>query len=87
MAINNNKVIHYKIVENSANSMDFKNFLLEINAKYVLKNHNLLKDNARIHHAKIIKSIINEMKSTSLFNVSYCYEKECIPFHNNMAVK
>jgi len=74
MAINNNKVIHYKIINNSANSKDFKIFLLETNKKYVLKNHNLLMDNARIHHAKIIKSLINDMKCTALFNVPYCPE-------------
>lgn len=74
MAINNNKVVHYKIIENSANSEDFKNFLLEMNKKYNLKNQNLLMDNARIHHAKIIKLLISEMNSIPLFNVPYCPE-------------
>jgi len=74
MVIDNKRVIHYKIIKDSANADDFKKFITEINKKYNLKNKYLLLDNARIHHAKIVKSLINEIKSTLLFNVPYCPE-------------
>ena len=74
MALNNKKIIHYKLIIGSANAIDFQNFILETNKKYNLKNHYLLMDNARIHHAKINKSIIQKLQSYILFNVPYCPE-------------
>jgi len=71
MAITNKRVIHYTIITNSANAKDFKNFILDTNKKYNLKNKYILMDNARIHHAKINKYVINNLKSNTIYNVLY----------------
>ena len=60
-AINNKKIIHFKIIKGSANANIFKNFLEELIQKGI-HNKYLLLDNARIHHAKLVKDYI---KNTS----------------------
>ena len=71
--ISNNRIIHYDIIKNSANAMDFKNFIINvINKSPDIKY--LLVDNARIHHSKIVKDYINTTEKELLFNVPYTPE-------------
>jgi transposase len=72
-AINNKKVIAYDLVEGSINAIKFNSFL----EKYIyieeFKDHHLLLDNARIHHAKIVKH--NENKTIPfIYNIPYSPE-------------
>ena len=70
-AISNKKIVHYKIVNNSATSEIFLDFIKKIpnkNGKY------LFLDNARIHHSKIVSKYVKDKKINLLFNVPYCPE-------------
>ncbi len=67
-AISNKKVIHYKIINNSAKADTFLDFLKNIpntNNKY------LFLDNAVIHHSKIVKEYVKANNLNLLFNVPY----------------
>ena len=71
--MSNNKIIHYDIIKDSANAIDFKNFIMNVinkspNIKY------LLVDNARIHHSHIVLDYINTTNKELLFNVPYTPE-------------
>jgi transposase len=72
-AINNHKVVHYKIVPGSVNAEIFKTFIDEITKKGY-KNYYFLLDNARIHHSKIVKNNIIESQNEILYNVAYMPE-------------
>jgi len=73
MAINNNKIIHYEIIKNSANAIQFKNFINTLVDKGV-NNKYLLVDNARIHHSSIVKDYIKTTTNTLLYNAPYTPE-------------
>jgi transposase len=70
-AISNKKIVHYKIIKNSANSVIFLDFIKSIPN---IKNKYLFLDNARIHHSKIISSHVKENNIKLLFNVPYSPE-------------
>jgi transposase len=53
MAISNNEVIAYKINHNSFNAEQYKLFLEENKSKFM--NKQLLQDNVRFHHSRIVK--------------------------------
>ena len=72
-AINEKKIVHYEIIKNSANAIDFKNFIINLVNKGI-NNKYLLLDNARIHHATIIKDYIKDTNNKLLFNVPYTPE-------------
>lgn len=71
-AISNKQLLHHKILNNSANAIDFKQFILELENKIILNNKILFLDNARIHHSKIIKTYILNKTFKLLFNIPYC---------------
>lgn len=90
-AISNKKILHYKIVNNSANSEIFLDFLKHIPN---IKNKYLFLDNACIHHSKIVSAYVKEKNIHLLFNVPYCPEynpieimfsklKQCVKNLNN----
>ena len=70
-AISNKKIIQYKIVNNSADKNIFLDFLKIIPNK---DNKILFLDNARIHHAKIIKNYVTNNNIKLLFNTPYSPE-------------
>lgn len=70
-AITNKKVLHYKIINNSANSIIFLDFLKNIPNT---KGKYLFLDNACIHHSKIVKQFIKDKKINFIFNVPYSPE-------------
>ena len=72
-AVSNNKVIYWNIVKGSSNKETFKTFLINLVSKLKCK-HYILLDNARIHHAKIIKEYIDTTNCELLFNVPYSPE-------------
>lgn len=71
-AINNNKVIDYKIIKNSANGEIYLEFIKSICSK--VKNKILLMDNARIHHYHKLKEYMKSNSNKILYNVPYMPE-------------
>lgn len=67
MAINNNKVIGYVIVEKAVNAQIFTDFINTIDND----NNVYLMDNARTHHSKILKEYMKDKKSNIIYNVPY----------------
>ena len=67
--MSNSKVLHYKIINNSANAIIFLDFIRELN---VTENKYILLDNARIHHSKKIQEYIQANNINFLFNAPYC---------------
>lgn len=76
-AITNKKVIHYDILNGSANAEHFKKFIKNIPN---VKNKYLFLDNARIHHSKIVQEYVTNNKLNFLFNVPYSPEFNPIEF-------
>ena len=72
-AISKNKIIHYEIIKNSTNSVHFKNFIETLVKKGICKKY-LLMDNARIHHAKIVKDYVSTTSNILLYNAPYTPE-------------
>jgi len=68
-AISNKNIVHYKIIKNSANKIDFLEFIKYISIKH--KNKYFLLDNAQIHHAKNIKEYINTTTNKLIYNIPY----------------
>ena len=58
MAISNNEIIAYKISNESFNSEKYKKFIEENKNKFIGKQ--LLQDNVRFHHSKIVKKFTAE---------------------------
>lgn len=75
-AIDMNKIIHFKIINNSADGIIFMEFIKELISKLNSTNkHCILLDNARIHHSKIFKKYIEDNKNISLlYNIPYSPE-------------
>lgn len=71
-AISNKKIVSYKILKGSANRETFKEFISENKTKFA--NYNLLLDNARIHHAKIVKETMKKVSNNIIYNVPYSPE-------------
>jgi putative transposase len=72
-AINEDSIIHYKLVKNSVNAKDYTEFTKELLSKLDKnKQYYLLQDNARIHHSKIYKDYINNINNANiLYSVPY----------------
>ena len=70
-AISENKILYYKIINNSANKEIFLDFLKNIPN---IKNKYLFLDNACIHHSKIVTEYVKQHKIDLLFNVPYSPE-------------
>ncbi|ARF09745.1 transposase [Indivirus ILV1] len=78
-AISKDKIIHYEIIKKSASALHFKKFIEDLIISGV-SNKILLMDNARIHHAKIVKDYINTTNNKILFNVPYTPEYNPIEY-------
>lgn len=69
-AISNKKIIHIKIIKNSANRIIFLDFLKELINKNI-NNKYLFMDNARIHKAQIIREFEKKISNKYLYNIPY----------------
>lgn len=69
MAISNKKIESYKIIKGSIDSNIYLDFYKENNK--IFKFRKIYQDNARIHHAKIVKNYCIENKIDILFNPAY----------------
>ncbi len=70
-AISKNKILAYKIINNSATKDIFLEFIKHI---HNIKNKYLFLDNARIHHSKIVSEYVKHKNINLLFNVPYSPE-------------
>ena len=71
-AISNKKVLCNMIIKGAADAHNFKNFIKQVHVK--VQDGNLLMDNARIHHSKIVKTYIDNTCLKTLYNVAYTPE-------------
>lgn len=79
-AISNNKVIHTKVISNSANGEIFLSFIKELLEK-INDNKYLLLDNACIHHYRKLKEFISTKENIKLvYNVPYSPEYNPIEY-------
>jgi len=74
LGISNKKIVHYKLILGSANAKKFNDFINELSKKITVNDIYILMDNARIHHAKIVKKNMDNLKLKTLFNVAYMPE-------------
>jgi transposase len=72
-AISNNKVILNKIIKGSSNAIIFLEFIKEL-LQLVDNDSQLLLDNARIHHSKILKQYLGANIKNLIYNVPYSPE-------------
>jgi transposase len=68
-SVSKSKKIGYKIHEKSVNGATFRSYVKYINKKSNCKNHFI--DNARIHHAGIVKKTCNRLKLNVIYGVPY----------------
>lgn len=75
-AVSTKKVLHIKIIKNSANRDTFLDFINELIAKLEQnKQYSIILDNARIHHALIFKNFMLQKPNLKLvYNVPYSPE-------------
>lgn len=73
-AISNKKIIYNEIIRKSANSQHFLKFIKKVIELLGNEKYYFLLDNARIHHAVIVKNYIGETNCEFLFNVPYSPE-------------
>jgi len=72
IAMNNKKIIKYKLYEQNISGDKYLKFIREINYKH--KGKHLLMDNAKIHHTKKLKEYIKKKNINVLYNIPYCPE-------------
>ncbi len=72
-AISNRKILHTKIIKDSANGETFLKFIEELIGK-IDENKYLLMDNARIHHTKRLKEYVAKNNHKIIYNVPYSPE-------------
>lgn len=68
-AISKQKVVYYEIHSGSIDGQIYLNFLINLNKR--CRNKTYLMDNARIHHANIIKEYMKGLTNKILYNVPY----------------
>lgn len=71
-AISNKQIVSYKIFDGSVNANKYLEFIEENNCAF--KNKILIQDNARIHHAKIVKEYALKENILLKFNPAYTPE-------------
>jgi transposase len=69
-AISNKKVIYYKLVKENVDAVIFKNFMEHLYENHI-HGHKIVLDNARIHHAKIVKEYMDTIDNEFIFNAPY----------------
>lgn len=79
LAVSNNKIIGYSLVNGSSNKFIFENFLKEQVLSKV-KNSILLMDNVSFHHSKSVVECVNSSSNKILYNVAYNPETNPIEF-------
>ena len=86
LAINNKKVINYKIVERGVTGNIFLNFIKEIKQKFIKNNDNkfIFMDNAAIHKTKNINEYIKQKKIDVVYNIPYFSKYNPIENVNSM---
>ncbi len=72
-AISNKKILLNKIIKGSANAVIFVNFIKEL-IELIDPNNQILLDNARIHHAKLLKDYMKTQPNKFIYNVPYSPE-------------
>lgn len=82
IAMNNKKIIKYKLYEQNISGDKYLKFIREINYKH--KGKHLLMDNAKIHHTKKLKEYIKKKNINVLYNIPYCPEFNPIENVNSM---
>lgn len=71
-AMSNNKIVAYKVLEGSVNMHIYLEFIKE-NID-IFKNKKIIQDNARIHHAKIVKEYAKNENVELKYNPAYTPE-------------
>jgi len=74
LAISNNNILNYIIVDGSITSNIFKNFIS------LFTNKTIILDNAPIHHSKIVKELANNLNNHLLFIPPYTPEYNPIEY-------
>lgn len=96
-AISNKEIIYKQFIRDSSNAKEFELFITNL-IKVIGNNYYLLMDNARIHHAKIIKEIVKQNNLKIIYNAPYCPEfnpiekvfskmKGCIQKYDNSTIQ
>lgn len=73
-AISQTGIIETEILQGSINAEVYLNFIKKINSNPLNKNKTILQDNARIHHAHIVKDYCIENNITMEYNPAYTPE-------------
>lgn len=68
-SVSNKKIIHYKIIESTVNAKTILEYVKTLNKK--CRNKHYLFDNARVHHAKIVKAHMEGKTNKMKYNVPY----------------
>ena len=82
VAMNNKKIIKYKLYEQNVTGDKYLQFIKEIN--YKNKGKYMLMDNATIHHTKKLKEYIKKKNINVIYNLPYCPEFNPIENVNSM---
>ena len=72
LASMSNEQVRYTLIEGSVNSKLYLDFIKQNNNNF--KNKNIVQDNARIHHAKIVKEYCKEQELNMVYNPPYTPE-------------
>lgn len=67
--ISNKQIIHYRIIESSVNANIILDYVKNINKK--CRNRYNIFDNARVHHAKIVKHHMQNKSNKMIYNIPY----------------
>lgn len=91
-AVSNKKILHHMVINTSATSQSFTQFIKELIEINKLSNCYLLLDNASIHHSRYLKEYLATTTCSLLYNVPYSpefnpIEKVFSKFKNTMRNK
>ena len=70
LAVSNNKIIGYSLVNGASNNIIFKKFL-QTQVLPKIKNSVILMDNVKFHHSKNVIDLVNSTNNHILYNVPY----------------
>ncbi len=73
-AISREKIIGYELIETNVNSEMYLNFIKKIMKTRLNKKKTIFQDNARIHHAKIVKEYALKRGIVLKYNPAYSPE-------------